>query len=121
MASPTRTRLMEVEQVGPALIVRPSAEAAWQESLPESLMTEFDQHISSLGVGECRPFLLIDMGTVPLMRDFLVGRLLRWRRKTSTAGGRMALIGVSPETAEFFQITNLDKVFHLFASRGEAV
>jgi len=75
-----------------------------------------------LVVCEERPArLIIDLGQVSYMDSSGVGTLVKIAHTVKGQGGRMTLVGPSPRVRSIFEVTSLDRYFHIVATEAEAL
>ncbi len=72
-------------------------------------------------LGQGHAFLVVDFSTVSYVASSGLKALLSARRQIKQAGGELALAGLSPEVFSILEMTGLDRLFPVYASRSEAV
>jgi len=64
--------------------------------------------------------LVIDFGVVQLLGSIIIGSLLKFARRVSNRGGRVAFCGASPQMREVLETMNLGQLWPYCESRDEA-
>ncbi len=65
--------------------------------------------------------LVLNLQSVLYLASLPLGKLIMLNRKAETAGGRLALCGLSPTVSEILQVTGLADRFSVYAGEVEAV
>src|SRR3954471_21971508 len=94
-------------------------------ALPESLDSEeFDRlNESMLGAvdGKSGGKWVLDLSAVDYMGSSVLGLMINVRQHIKTAGGRLALCGLSPRLTTIFHTCCLEKLFTITKTRDEAL
>ena len=67
------------------------------------------------------PRILIDLFRASLLDSSDIGRLIRAHEAVRRAGGRIHLCNVQPQVARLLEITRLDTIFDIHATRDEGI
>lgn len=67
------------------------------------------------------PMLIIDLANVELFGSMFLTVLMRSWKSCVTRGGMMVLCGVSDRVRELLSIVRLDRLWPIYATRGEAM
>jgi len=64
--------------------------------------------------------LIIDMGGVNFVASVGIRSLIRPSQAFAIRGGKLAVANLNPQISEFFQLTGLDQMFHVYESVADA-
>ena len=81
---------------------------------------DFKKYIYSLTEGGARKVVL-DLGKVLYMDSSFIGALVAGLKHLLTNQGEMALANIGSDVLALFELTRLDKVFHVYDSVDDAV
>jgi anti-sigma B factor antagonist len=117
MSSHSQRPWLEVEQVGPVTIARPTR----SDLLDDQTITAMGRHLYSLvdDLG-CRR-LLLDLGYVRLLASAMLGKVIGLHKKLEKSGGRLAVCRVHPTFTEAFKVLHLDRLFGIYGGEQEAL
>jgi anti-anti-sigma factor len=94
-------------------------------SLPESLDSEeFDRLNESMLKavdGKSSGKWVLDLSAVDYMGSSVLGLMINVRQHIKTAGGKLALCGLSPRLTQIFHTCCLEKLFTITKTREEAL
>jgi anti-anti-sigma factor len=94
-------------------------------ALPESLDSEeFDrlnESMLSAVDGKSSGKWVLDLSAVDYMGSSVLGLMINVRQHIKTAGGRLALCGLSPRLTQIFHTCCLEKLFTIAKTRDEAL
>lgn len=79
---------------------------------------QFRQEISQL-VEDKAEVVLIDFRDVTFMDSFGLGALVLALKTVRASGGKMFICSVNEQIRMLFELTSMDRVFQIFASRDE--
>ena len=96
-------------------------EFADRKILEELLIREIEDDLTS--VVDCKDGvkLLISFKNVEHLSSAALGMLITLNKKVSEQGGMLKLSDISPQIYEVFKITQLNKLFSIHATAGEAL
>lgn len=81
---------------------------------------EFGNHLLRL-VEAGKTFLVLDFTKVTFLDSTALGVLLSAHRRARAAGGALAIVALDANLRRIFELTGLDGVFQLFATRDAAL
>ena len=94
-------------------------------ALPESLDSEeFDrlnESMLSAVDGKSSGKWVLDLSAVDYMGSSVLGLMINVRQHIKTAGGKLALCGLSPRLTQIFHTCCLEKLFTIAKTRDEAL
>ena len=67
------------------------------------------------------PKLVLDMGEIENMDSCFIGALVAGLKNVLSKSGEMALININSDVMALFELTRLDKVFKIYATKEEAI
>ena len=73
---------------------------------------------TELGAGRAK--LVLDMADLEFIDSTGLSVLVEFSKKTSRAGGQLALAGLKPQPAKTLKIVGLDRKFPIYATSGDA-
>jgi anti-anti-sigma factor len=118
MATPPIDGLLEIAQAGPATVIKFHSELLWEEDLVRAVGEKLNQVLAVQGT---RP-LILDFSKVSHISSRMVARLISVRLRVESAGGRLALCGISAELfSSVFELTGLNKIFRIHRDSAEAI
>jgi anti-sigma B factor antagonist len=117
MSSPVHQPWLEVEQVGPVTIARPTR----SDLLDDQTISAMGRHLYSLveDLG-CRRILL-DLGNVQLLASAMLGKVIGLHKKLERVGGRLAVCRAHSTFGEAFKVLHLDRLFGIYGGEQEAL
>ena len=80
-----------------------------------------DQMLVELASDEAARTVLLDATCTQFMDSNFLEVLIRFWKRLSQRGGRLALCCVAPECKEVIRVTRLDTIWPVYASREEAL
>jgi anti-sigma B factor antagonist len=75
--------------------------------------------VAAIGPGAAR--LIVDMSGTEFCDSTGLNVLVRVHKRLEEAGGELLLVATQPTLLRIFKVTGMDTMFHLFASRDEAL
>ena len=81
---------------------------------------EFKQELLRV-IGEGALLVVVDLTETTFIDSTGLGVLVRGVERLNTEGGRLAVVCVDPNMVKVFEVTGLDRVFSIYASREEAL
>ncbi len=109
MSSQPRKRRLEVEDIGDVTVVN----FIDRKILEEYAIQIIGEQLFSLVEEVGRRKLLLNFGNVEFLSSAALGKLITLNRKLQAVGGRLILCNIDPQIYEVFEITKLDKFFHI--------
>lgn len=64
--------------------------------------------------------LVVDMGGVDFIASVGIRSLIRPSQALSMRGGKLAVANLSPQISDFFKLTGLDQMFHVYETVADA-
>src|SRR3954468_19823529 len=89
--------------------------------LDEANITEIGQNLTVLVAAKDRPKLLLDFANVDHLSSAALGMLINVNNKVKQQNGQLRLANIKPQIMEVFEITKLNKLFKILATRAEAL
>ena len=108
---------LQVQAVGNVTVARITARDLWTDQQIGALAAELTHLADDLGV----PRLVLDFSNVDGAGSRMIGQLAALHKQVRTAGGRLALCHVRPETAEVIETCKLTTLFGLYPDVPAAV
>jgi len=96
-------------------------ELADKKILDEKMIAEIGEALYALVAQAPTPKMVLDFAKVAHMSSSALGMLITLHKRVREKGGHLRLCNISPAIYEVFVITRLNEVFHICASRDEAV
>ena len=96
-------------------------EFADRKILEELLIREIEDDLASIVDGKDGVKLLISFKNVEHLSSAALGMLITLNKKVSEQHGALKLSDISPQIYEVFKITQLNKLFSIHATAGEAL
>ena len=72
-------------------------------------------------IGAGALLVVVDLTETTFIDSTGLGVLVRGVERLNTEGGRLAVVCVDPNMVKVFEVTGLDRVFSIYASREEAL
>lgn len=110
------THYLDREDFGDVTVVRLKTKAVDDESFREIFVPIYSL-VSD--VGRCK--LVLDLSIANYLPSMALGKLVMLNRKVQSAGGRLALCGISPPVGEILKTTHIYSLFSIFGGEKEAV
>ena len=104
----------EVTEVGPVTVVAPHGDV--DMAVADDVRTRL-----AMLVDRGRAQLVLDLGRVMYIDSSGLGALVSAMKQARAAGGDIKLCGLASDVRALFEMTRLDKVLSLHASRKDAV
>jgi len=89
--------------------------------LDEANIKEIGDGLSTLVEERSHPKLLLDFATVDHLSSAALGMLINVNKRVKERNGQLRLANIKPQIMEVFEITKLNKLFRITASRAEAL
>jgi anti-sigma B factor antagonist len=89
--------------------------------LDELNISEIGLELTNLLAGRDRPRLLLDFSAVDHLSSAALGMLINVNNKVREQNGQLRLAQIKPPILEVFQITKLNRLFRICATRAEAM
>ncbi|HKI35045.1 MAG TPA: STAS domain-containing protein [Gemmataceae bacterium] len=109
MSQPPRRRRLEVEDIGDVTVVN----FVDRRILDEQNIQVIGEQLFSLVDEVGRRKILLNFGNVEFLSSAALGKLIALHKKLQAVGGRLILCNIDDEIYEVFEITRLDKFFHI--------
>ncbi len=90
-------------------------------ALDEDALQQLDRLLAELTAGDAVPCLLLDGSSTRFVDSNFLEVLIRYWKRISQRGGRLALCSLSPECREVVQATRLHTLWPIFPNRQEAL
>ena len=87
----------------------------------EDLIDSICQQVFHLVDGEGRRKLVLDFGNVEHVSSAFLGFLTSLHRKMRELSGRVSICNLTPDIYKIFEITNLNRIFHIFNDQESAL
>lgn len=117
LQDPTRLRVTRLGENPPILLVEFTA----RKILDEANIAEIGEQLTALVDREDRPRLIISFATVEHLSSAALGTLITLNNKVKQKSGQLRLSDINPQIYEVFQITRLNKLFHIYPSVKESL
>ncbi len=108
---------MTVEEVSGVKIVT----LADQRILDELSIAKIGKQLNDLVAQNPKIKVILDFVNVTNMSSSALGMLITLHKRVREAHGELRLCNIQPTIQEVFKITRLDEIFHICASKGEAL
>jgi anti-anti-sigma factor len=90
--------------------------------LEEAMLDTISQEVLPAAQAATPPLVVIDLTQTEFFGSGFIEVLFRvWNRIQQKQGGKMSLCGLQPYCREVIEVTHLDKLWPLHATRSEAV
>ena len=83
--------------------------------LDDTVLDEIKTEINRLMGSNAGLDMLLDFANVEFMSSAMLGLLGQLHRKIGAGKGRLKMCGIRPEIFQVFKLTNLDKLFKIYA------
>lgn len=110
-------RKLDIEEINGVTVARLLEKKILDEANIESL----GQELFALVDKDGRKKIVLDFTQVEYLSSAALGKLITMHKKTSTAGGKLALCKIQKDILDVFKITQLNKVLTLCADLDEAL
>lgn len=117
MTTQPEQKALIVEQVGEVTVVRLHRRHLLEHDTIEAVA----RHIVDLVEKGGHARLLINFGSVERLSSDMLGKLITFHRKTTAAGGRLAICQVHPAIRQVFDLINLSKLLHIYDDEATAL
>lgn len=108
---------MTIEEVGGVKIVT----LADQRILDELSIAKIGKQLNDLVAQNPQIKMVLDFVNVTNMSSSALGMLITLHKRVRESNGHLRLCNIQPTIQEVFKITRLDEIFHICASKGEAL
>jgi anti-sigma B factor antagonist len=89
--------------------------------LDEANITEIGQQLQGLAESKDRPKILLDFRNVDHLSSAALGMLINVNNRVKNQNGQLRLVNIRPQILEVFEITKLNKLFKILASRDDGL
>ena len=89
--------------------------------LDEVAILEIGEQLGALVTASDVPRIVLDFANVAHMSSGALGMLITLHKRTREKEGQLRLCGIQPAIREIFEITRLNEIFQISASREEAL
>jgi anti-sigma B factor antagonist len=117
MATPFRSRALEVEVIGDVTV----ASFRDKKILAEQNIQVIGDHLLHLVDESSTKKLVLNFDNVEYMSSAMLGMLMTLHKKVQAAKGRLVLCSIDQQIREVFAITNLEKVLVIRADEQDAL
>lgn len=114
----TERNLIEVEEHDDVTVLRLAATDFVQEQEARALGSQLGDWLTKEGLGAR---VVLSLAKVTYLNSSALGSLLVFEVKLKRRGGELKLCGLSPQVAEVFRITKLDRLFEVYRTEAEAL
>jgi anti-anti-sigma factor len=92
------------------------------ENLDEHALDDLTDLLVETATTVDPPLVVLDLSHTKFFGSAFIEVLFRtWNRLNSRSGGRFAICGLTPYCAEVIEVTHLDRLWDIFATRQQAV
>jgi anti-sigma B factor antagonist len=116
MSVQTSHRDLAREEIGEVTVLRLTVPRLLDEA---EILALFDWIVCVLDEPECRQLVLNFCRAEPLA-SMVIGKLVMLNRRVQAAGGRLALCGLGPRTAEILSVMRLAPLFRIYEEEQQA-
>jgi anti-anti-sigma factor len=116
MATPARSSLLRIKEVGPVAVVSFAA----RNILDEADVEAIGRQLTAL-VDQKRIHLVLHFGSVERLTSLMLARLISFAAKVRAAGGRVVMCQIGPQLRELFDLLSLAKVIPAYDTEDEAL
>jgi len=109
MSSQPRRQRLEVEDIGDVTVVNFTDKKILDEQNIQLIGEQLFRLVDELG----RRKLLLNFGNVEYLSSAALGKFITLNKKVNASGGRLILCNIDPQIYEVFEITKLNKLFHI--------
>ena len=117
LQDPMRLRVTRLGENPNILLV----EFTSRKILDEGNIAEIGEQLSALIDKEERPRIIISFAAVDHLSSAALGTLITLNNKVKQKGGQLRLSDINAQIYEVFQITRLNKLFHIYPAVKEAL
>lgn len=96
-------------------------ELALPQSIDEMELDRLNTAIASHLNGKAGQSWLLDLSSTQYMGSALLGMIVNIRQQIRSAGGKLALCGLSAELREIFHLCSMERLFTITATRAQAI
>ena len=111
------TKRLELTTVGEVTVVRLKD----HRLVDERIISELGEELNQLASSQEHSRLLLDFEEVSFFSTGVLGVLISAKKKASLSQTALKLCNINPEIFEVFQLTRLDRVFDIYATRKQAL
>ncbi len=87
----------------------------------DEVIKEVGEELYSLVEDKGHNQLLINFGHLELCSSVILGKLVNLQKRVAAVNGQLKLCGLKPDLLHIFRITNLEKVFEIYADEQTAL
>ena len=110
-------RRIDIEEISGVTVAR----LLEKKILDEANIDALGQELFALVDKDGRKKIVLDFTLVEYLSSAALGKLITMHKKTSTAGGKLALCSIQKDILDVFKITQLNKVLTLCADLDDAL
>jgi anti-anti-sigma factor len=90
--------------------------------IDERIVDSVNRQLVELAAGLPSPALVLDLTHVEFFGSSFIEAMFRvWKRLQTSAGAKFALCGLQPYCREVLEVTHLDQLWTITATRAEAI
>src|SRR5262249_5901686 len=117
MATPSKRRRLELEEVGDVTVVN----FVDKKILDEQNIQIIGEQLFDLVDNQAKKKLLLNFGNVEFLSSAALGKLITLNKKVQTSGGKLVMCKIAKEIMEVCEITKLDKLFKIYPDEQTAL
>ena len=117
MATPSKRRRLELEEVGDVTVVS----FVDKKILDEQNIQIIGEQLFDLVDNQGKKKILLNFGNVEFLSSAALGKLITLNKKAQTSGGKLVMCNIVREIFEVFAITRLDKLFKIYKDEQTAL
>jgi len=110
-------RRIDIEEISGVTV----AHLLEKKILDEANIDALGQELFALVDKDGRKKIILDFTLVEYLSSAALGKLITMHKKTSTAGGKLALCSIQKDILDVFKITQLNKVLTLCTDLDDAI
>src|SRR5262249_25431586 len=117
MATPSKRRRLELEEVGDVTVVK----FVDKKILDEQNIQIIGEQLFDLVDNQGKKKVLLNFGNVEFLCSAAIGKLITMNKNVQNAGGKMVRCKIAREVHEDLEITKLDKLFKIYKDEEAAL
>lgn len=117
MASPARSRFLEISQTGKVTVVKFLPSLIIEEQLIQTIGDDLFALIDGVSLAQ----LLIDFANVKTMSSAMLGKLFGLHKKCQAVSGKLAFCNVSPELRQLLDMFKLPALIKIYPDEMAAL